>query len=660
MSANALMSLGIRAMNANYAALQATGHNIANANTEGYSRQSVVLETNGGQFTGAGFFGKGVNVATVQRAHSEFLTREAATSKSVAAADEARSAQLTQLEKVFPLGEAGLGYAASQMFNALVDVANKPSDTSSRQVVLARAGEFASKLATAGGQIETLQRGVTEELKASVTQANMLATRVAELNQRIASATGSGQTPNDLLDQRDQAISELSAYVQVTRIDAGDGTVSLFVGGGQKLVLAGQATPLVTVPDSYDATKLQLGVNDSGSLRMLSQELLTGGSIAGLMRFQNEDLVAARNQLGQLAAAVAGSVNRQQALGLDGSQPPGSGAPLLAVGAPRVLPASGNSGGGNVSISVAEPTELQASDYELLADPSLPAGSYTLTRLSDGSTQTVSNGSVVDGMRITIGAPAPAANDRFLLQPVAMAAVSASLAMENTRGRAAASPVAAPFDVDNIGTASVSALSATAVNGAAAPLTATLTFTDDVGSYSWELRDAGNALVRSGTGSWSAGNPIRSDAWTPATPAQRYDWALELNGVPRSGDVLTVGATPFPASDNGNARAMMALGEAGLVGQRTVGGTVVPGASVTDAYANMLAEIGVRVQGAELAAQQSATIADQADADLQSKVGVNLDEEAARLIQFQQSYQAAAKMLQVAQSLFDTLLQAAG
>ena len=660
MSANALMSLGIRAMNANYAALQATGHNIANANTEGYSRQSVVLETNGGQFTGAGFFGKGVNVATVQRAHSEFLTREAATSKSVAAADEARSAQLTQLEKVFPLGEAGLGYAASQMFNALVDVANKPSDTSSRQVVLARAGEFASKLATAGGQIETLQRGVTEELKASVTQANMLATRVAELNQRIASATGSGQTPNDLLDQRDQAISELSAYVQVTRIDAGDGTVSLFVGGGQKLVLAGQATPLVTVPDCYDATKLQLGVNDSGSLRMLSQELLTGGSIAGLMRFQNEDLVAARNQLGQLAAAVAGSVNRQQALGLDGSQPPGSGAPLLAVGAPRVLPASGNSGGGNVSISVAEPTELQASDYELLADPSLPAGSYTLTRLSDGSTQTVSNGSVVDGMRITIGAPAPAANDRFLLQPVAMAAVSASLAMENTRGLAAASPVAATFDVDNIGTASVSALSATAVNGAAAPLTATLTFTDDVGSYSWELRDASNALVRSGTGSWSAGNPIRSDAWTPATPAQRYDWALELNGVPRSGDVLTVGATPFPASDNGNARAMMALGEAGLVGQRTVGGTVVPGASVTDAYANMLAEIGVRVQGAELAAQQSATIADQADADLQSKVGVNLDEEAARLIQFQQSYQAAAKMLQVAQSLFDTLLQAAG
>lgn len=661
MGASALMSLGMRAMTANYAALQATGHNISNANTEGYSRQSVVLETNGGQFTGAGFFGKGVNVATVQREHSDFLTREASTTKSIAAADEARSSQLQQLEKVFPLGESGLGYAATQMFNALVDVANKPSDTSSRQVVLARAGEFASRLKTAGEQLDTLQQGVTEELKGSISQVNMLAQRVADLNQKIAAVKGSGQLPNDLLDQRDQAVSEISKFLQVTTMAAGDGSMSVFIGGGQKLVLGNQTTKLVAVADTYDPSRLQLGVNDSGSLREMPQELVTGGSIAGLLRFQNDDLVSARNQLGQLAAAVAGSVNNQQALGLDGSQPPATGAPLLTVGAPQVLPASGNTGGSTVSISVANPIELQASDYELLRDPALPAGSYTLTRLSDGTSQTVTSGAVVDGMRITIGAPAPAANDRFLLQPVSAAARNAALALENTRGIAAASPVAATFDVDNIGTASVGALSATAVNAAAAPLTATITFTNDSGAYNWELRDASNALVRSGTGTWTSGQPIRSDAWAPATPAQRYDWSLELSGVPRSGDVLTVGNTPFPASDNGNAKAMMALRDIGLVGQRTLAsGTVVPGASVTDAYANVLADIGVRVQGAELSAKQSAAIADQADANLQAKVGVNLDEEAARLIQFQQSYQAAAKMLQVAQSLFDTLLQTAG
>lgn len=661
MGASALMSLGMRAMSANYAALQATGHNISNVNTEGYSRQSVVLGTNGGQFTGAGFFGKGVNVDAVKREHSEFLTREASTTKAIAAADEARSTQLQQLEKVFPLGEDGVGYAATQMFNAFVDVANKPADTSARQVVLARAGEFATRLKSAGEQLDTLQQGVTEELRASISQVNMLAGRVAELNQKIAAVKGSGQSPNDLLDQRDQTISELSRHLQVTTIDAGDGSTSVFIGGGQKLVLGNQTTTLVAVSDVFDPSRLQLGVNDAGTLREMPQELVTGGAIAGLLRFQNQDLVAARNQLGQIAASVAGNVNRQQALGLDGSQPPTTGAPLLSVGAPQVLPANTNTGSSSVSLSVVEPMELQASDYELLRDPALPAGSYTLTRLSDGMSQTVTSGMVVDGMRITVGAPAPAANDRFLLQPVAAAARNAALALENTRGIAAASPVAATFDVDNIGTASVASLSATAVNAAAAPLTATLTFTNDSGAYNWELRDASNALVRSGTGTWSAGTPIRSDAWTPATPAQRFDWALDLSGVPRSGDVLTVGNTPFPASDNGNARAMMALRDAGLVGQRTLAsGTVVPGASITDAYANVLAEVGVRVQSAQLSAKQSASIADQAESNLQAKVGVNLDEEAARLIQFQQSYQAAAKMLQVAQSLFDTLLQTAG
>jgi flagellar hook-associated protein 1 FlgK len=677
MGASGLMSLGMRAMNANYAALQATGHNIANANTVGYSRQSVELATNGGQFTGAGFFGKGVNVSTVARAHSEFLTREAATSHAVAAADEARSRQLQQLEQVFPLGEEGVGYAATQLFNAFVDVANKPADASSRQVVLARAGELAARLKAAGGQIDTIQSGVTEEIRNSITAVNMLAERIASLNNQIAASSGSGHSPNDLLDQRDNAVKELSGYIQVTTIGAEDGSLSVFVGGGQKLVLGAVPTKLVAVSDVFDPSRLQLGVDDSGSLREMPNELITGGSIAGLIRFQNEDLVAARNQLGQLAAAIAGNVNRQQALGLDGRQPPQFGGPLLAVGAPEVLPATSNAMAAGVPVAsyldatgtrvpsvgmtIVEPSELQASDYELFADPALPAGSYTLTRQSDGSTQTVTNGSVVDGFRIDIVAPAPAARDRFLLQPVAGAARGAARVLDDAKGLAAASPVAATFPVTNTGTAAAAALTATAVNSAAAPLSATITFTDNSGGYSWELRDAANALVRSGTGTWTANQPIRSDAWTPAVPAQQVDWTLQLSGVPRSGDVIGIGATAFPAADNGNANALLALRDAAIVGRQTlVSGNVLPGVTVTDAYANVLAEVGVRVQSAELAAAQSGSIAEEAQKALNDKTGVNLDEEAARLIQFQQSYQAAAKMLQVAQSLFDTLLQTAG
>lgn len=675
MSASALMSLGMRAMTANYAALQATGHNIANVNTVGYSRQTVNLETAGGQFSGAGFFGKGVNVATIQRAHSDFLTREAATTQAIAAADAARSNQLQQLEKVFSMGETGLGYAAQQLYNAFVDVVNRPQDASARQVVLARAEELAARFRTAGEQINTIQAGVTADIKNDIASVNMLSQRIADLNQKIAMLKGSGHAPNDLLDQRDQAVRDLSKYIQVTTIGADDGTLSVFIGGGQNLVLGNQATKLAAITDTFDPSKMQIGIVDAGgTVREMPAELITGGSIAGLLRFQNVDLVDARNLVGQLASAVAGSLNAQQALGLDLLTPAGAGAPILSVGGPLTLPSSNNAMAGgvpvasyidangvrvsSVSMTVVDSKELQASDYELFADPDLPAGSYRLTRLSDGTTRTVTDGSIVDGFRIDIATPAPAARDRFLLQPVGAAALNTKRVLDDPKGIAAASPVSAVFDVDNAGTASAASLSAVSANPAAPELNATITFTDDAGSYTWELRDAGGALVRSGTGTWTAGEPIRSDAWTPATPPQRYDWELNLNGVPRSGDVLTVSKTTIASADNGNAKALLALRDARIVGQQTLaGGTVVPGTTSTDAWANVLADIGVRVQGAKLSEQMSASIAADAKAAEAAKTGVNLDEEAARLIQFQQTYQAAARMLQVAQQVFDTLLQ---
>jgi len=241
------------------------------------------------------------------------------------------------------------------------------------------------------------------------------------------------------------------------------------------------------------------------------------------------------------------------------------------------------------------------------------------------------------------------------------AARNTRLVLDDPKGLAAASPVAATFDVDNTGTATLASLSATSATPANAELGATITFTSDTGNYDWELRDSGGALVRSGSAVWTAGQPIRSDAWTPATPAQRYDWELQLNGVPRSGDTLAIARTTIPASDNGNAKALLALRDAAIVGQRTLGGGVIaPGDTVTDAYANVLADVGVRVQGARLSSQMSESIAGDAKEAQSARAGVNLDEEAARLIQFQQSYQAAAKMLQVAQSVFDTLLQTAG
>ena len=644
MSAGSLLSIGTRAMFANYAALQTTGHNIANANVEGYSRQRVELQTSQGQFTGAGFFGKGVDVATVTRMHNEFLTREAASASSVAAADATRAEQLARLENLFPPGEAGLGYATSELLNAMVDLANQPADTSAREVVLARAQDMATRYASAGAQLDTLQAGVVQDLTLDVAKVNELTQRIAQVNDQIAQVAGYGQPPNDLLDQRDQLIKELSGLVQVTTLPADDGTVGVFLAGGQRLVLGTQVTQLAVVSDEFDISRLSLAVVEQGQARALPPSLVAGGSIGGLLRFQNEDLVAARNALGRLAAAVATSLNEQQALGLDLRTPPGSGAPIFSFGAPQALPAAGNArdASGNfissVTLAIADASALMASEYELAPDSATP-GQYLLTRRSDGLVRSIASGDTVDGLTITVGPPAPAAGERFLLQPVSRAAVDMRRVLDDARGIASASPLQASTGLTNAGTAAIGSL--TIVDPAVDPdQTATITFTSGSGDYAWELRDrVSNALLSSGTGTWQAGQPIALNGFE-----------LQLSGVPASGDTVSVTRTAFPAQNNGNALAMAALRDEAMVGGQTI----------TDAYASVMAGVGIKVQTARTAADISAVAADAAQAQVDSASGVNLDEEAARLLQFQQSYQAAAKILQVAQSVFDTLLETAG
>ena len=293
----------------------------------------------------------------------------------------------------------------------------------------------------------------------------------------------------------------------------------------------------------------------------------------------------------------------------------------------------------SVSLTITDASRFQASDYELVADPA-GSGDYFLTRLRDGFTQTVASGDVVDGFRIDIVGPLPVANDKFLLQPVGTAASRMQRALADPRGIAAAAPVTANLGAANAGTMSVASLRA--VNSSLDPaLTAILTFTSATGNYDWELRDASNAVVSNGSATWQAGVPIPLNGWE-----------LQLAGVPASGDSLTVQKTLFPASNNGNARALVDLRGAALVGASAQAG----GATLTDAYANAMTDVAARVQGARSSAQMSASASGAAKTANDDVSGVNLDEEAARLIQYQQSYQAAAKLLQVAQTVFDALL----
>jgi flagellar hook-associated protein 1 len=655
-----LLTLGARAMFANQAALQTIGQNIANANTPGYSRQSVVLTTSPGQYTGAGFFGKGVDVETVVRAHNEFLTKEAVTSKATAAADATRAEQLARVEKVFLPGTEGLGYAASQFLNAMVDVTSRPSDPSARQVALGRASELATRFSSAGQQITDLQAGVVSDLRASATVVNQLAQQIANVNDQISRTRGSGHSPNDLLDQRERLISQLSEYVAVTTLEADDDTVGVFIGGGQRLVLGNQASTLQITADPYDGQRATLSLREGGRDRALDESVLTGGSMTALLNFQNRDLQDARNLLGQLAAAIGTRINQQNALGLDLSNPPGKGADIFNVAAPRTLAAASNlrnpdgSFVNGVQASIVDPTQLQASSYMLTS--SVP-GSYELKRLSDGLVRTVNDGDTIDGFRIAFTPAPPASGESFRIEPVGMAAAEMRRVLDSPNGIAAASPLTASASVNNKGTLSVDSIYAVnaSFDAARAPMTLEFGGPDPLDptaiSYTLTLAD-GSVLP----GSWKAGQPIGNQ------PELGIDLGFELrtNGVPRSGDTVSIDPTRYTATNNGNAKAFLNIQTEAFVGrQRLEDGSITAGSTINDAYASAMSEVGARVQSATYLSGVSTTAAADAEASRAGQAGVNLDEEAARLMQFQQGYQAAAKVLQTAQSLFDELMRIA-
>jgi flagellar hook-associated protein 1 FlgK len=519
----------------------------------------------------------------------------------------------------------------------MIDVAARPQDLSGREVVLARARELAAGFASAASQLDALQRGVTQDLENSVAAVNELSVRLAQANGEIAAALGAGHAPNDLLDERDRLVRQLSGYLQVSTVQAPDGTLGVFVAGGQRIVLGEEASKLAVVADPSDTSRSALAIVEGQSQRVLPPSLLAGGSIAGLLNFQTQDLTRANNLIGHMARSIADRVNEQQSYGLDllGRQ----GKDIFSVGAPRVLPVPGNNPATAApQLTVVDAQALQAADYELQVDPSAP-GQYLVTRLTDGQRWSgVSSGQVIDGMRIDLPAPAPSNADRFILQPVARAAAGMSMNLARPEELAAAAPLVASVRPENKGTMTFASLSMLVPLNGPAP-NSTLTFTGVAASPAGALNYAWTENGTTYNGTWVAGQPLVLDGRL----------SLDLRGVPAVGDRLELGPTLNPSANNGNAMALANLRE-----ERFVGGN-----SVTEAYAGMIGDIGVRVQGSQTASRISAGVLAASEQRRTAQAGVNLDEEAAHLVHQQQQYQAAAKVLQVAQSVFDTLLDMA-
>jgi len=633
------LNIATRALNTNLAALQVIGHNIANVSTEGYSRQTVQLQSSGYQSTGGGYFGKGVEIATVERAYDAHLTREARITASAAAGDAARLERLEALESLFPMGEQGLGAALNDMLNAWNDLAAAPSNSTARVVVISRADAFAARLRDTAGQIDVLRHSTQQQVGEQVDSINRLATELAEVNRRIVETAGGSHTPNDLFDQRDQLLSELSQYAQLSVVPGESGSANVFLGGSQPLVLGTQTGRLAVQRDPADSSRINVMFQQGSLSTPMDANTLGTGALAGTLRFLNEDLQAVQNQIGRIALAASEIVNAQHRIGVDLTGAMG-GDFFVPLGAAAGLPAPTNTSAATAAATVSDPTALIASDYELR----VTATGFTVTRLSDNTSSAFAAlPAEVDGLTFDIGAGPAATGDSFRIRPFEGAARNLQVAITAPQSLAVASPVLVTPGTANAGSLGVESLYAVSDS---ANLTdpVTLTFNAD-GTFSATGLGPGNPPPD------NAGPPA-SYNFTPGQPIVLNGWSLSLRGTPTAGDSFAIGAAPSSAiaQNAGNANGMLALR-----GLATFEGT-----PLADGYVSVFGDVGARVQNAQFSARFTGNVALSAEQARANVAGVNLDEEAARLLQYQQAYQASAKFLQIAQSTFDSLLQTVG
>lgn len=652
------MNVGVSALIANQQALTTTGHNIANVNSAAYSRQTIATKALVGQNMGTGYVGKGVQVATVMRNYNELLGRQSNAASAASAADAIRYQSLMQMQDVYSGGDASLGAAINSMMNAFADVEAAPTDGTARNVVLTRMSELTARFRSASASLQEQEYATKQQLTNNAAQVNSLASQVATLNSQIARALATGHQPNDLLDARDQAIREINQYVQTSQVEADDGSISLFVGGSQPLVL-GSSTGQLSVAETAEypgSGKLSLYFSQPNGVRVeLTANMVGGGEMAGLLKFNNDDLVTGRNLLGRLALSIGTELNQQNGLGLTLSGNYGGDLFLLTTqtrGWSNITGYDVGNPAASATATVTDTRSLVASDYKILFDGSNTA---QLIRQSDGMITPLPidpvNGidAEVDGLQFTVPgniATSATKGQSILFQPFNTAADEIQPLVHNPNDLAVASAVSANIDGSNTGTLQLSSLRATDVAGVPAQGAPVRITFDGAGNYSYQTYDplTSNWSAASAAAPYSSGQAIQINGWN-----------ITLTGTPAAGDTVSV-SNALDLGDGyklnaGNASAFLDLRDAEIFD----GGT-----TLSDGFSSAMAVIGTRTQSAKYAAELSETVANSLNADRTAVSGVNLDEEAARLLQYQQAYQASAKIIQTAQSLFDSLLNAVG
>ena len=634
-----LLLTGLSGLTAFRTVLDTTSNNIANVATAGYSRQRVELDATTPQIAGAGYVGTGVNATDVNRLYDAFLSAQFRSSQTASAELDTYLGFASQIDGALANENIGLNSALQDFFNAVQVVADDPTSIPARQVMLTEGGVLENRFATLDQLFSDLGTQVRGSLQDNINEINTLSDNIATLNQQIkvALSNANGNVPNDLLDQRDKLIDDLSALVNVKTNEQEDGAVNVFIGNGQSLVLGERHNTLALQPSQFDPSSVDIVFQQSGGNTLVTQ-FMTGGEMGGTLRFKEEVLDEAVHSLGQIAIGLSFSINAQHANGIDLDGQQG----LNFFSTPTLSQIDLVNNGGSLTTNVFDPSTINNSDYEVTTDG---GNNYTITRLSDNTvlaTGLIAGTTLEQLDGLTFDLTGVSANESYrVISPTRYSAENFSLALSDPRDIAVALPVVSEQAASNTGTGGLGNMSISGLSAANLPSNVVLSYDDTLKQY---------------TVSNATGGPLAYDS--ASNSGQSYtvnvagfgDISFTLTGQPDQGDTISLIDNAGGIGDNRNAHALANIQTSFTLS----GGT----ASFQDVYGQLIADVGRRTQAAEVNSAAQNGLLTQMIASKEAVSGVNLDEEAANLIRFQQAYQAASQVVLTSRTIFDTLLGA--
>jgi len=660
-----LYQTGVSGLLAAQQQLATVGHNIANVNTEGYTRQRAEQGAMLGNVNGGNYIGSGTYVQDITRIYDQFSYKEQLLSKSNLGNADDSSIKLNQLNEIMTFSGDAINSSIDRFYQAMNGIADNPSDLGLRSIALSQAEILASDFNTLNANFDQLEKSTNGEIEQIASKISQISLEIAKINEQVLQSkdlTVAGQ-PNDLLDKRDQLVSQLGEYTSVNTIQDSHGVMTVMIGNGATLVAG--ITPLTVSVQSGNPdplqTKLQLN-SANGKVALDGTKL--GGSIAAKLEYRDEHLSKARSEINRLAMAISETLNQAQSQGLDLDAQTGrnifTDINTSDMQAARVLDFSANVGSLDASVNITDVSLVPTDEFEIKFDGT----DYIMTNNNDGSKTNLGAAGLgtyttAFGFEFIETSGTPITDDKFTIRPTENSAALMKVTLSDGKSIAASAAVYTTAAPGNVSDGAVRIVNVTDpemarsyTEGTNAKLTVDV-YENAPGTFDYRVYDSANPppspVITSG--SFTTGASALIDM--PPAPAIAA-FQIEISGAPvGQGSLARESYTVADAfgSGNGNNAAFIAgTQEKAIVGGGTQ--TFSQGLAVTTA------DIGSKASSAELVANTAQALFTQAYNRNQSTSGVNLDEEAANMIKFQQAYQASSRIISVANTIFDTLLAA--